>query len=224
MQTVRIVYVLHQSAGDYPARFISSYNEHPPGIEHESIVVLNDLKATTEIQCLFSSLRNVRFLERDNSGADIGAYQHASRAYPSDFMMFFGTSSYFKRPGWLLQMLQAFLKHGDTLYGTTANRGSGAIQPHIRTTGFAISSSLLNKHPVHVTDVGRHGPRYEWEHGKTGLSSWIKSRGLSPLLVCWNGVYREPEWDSVTNGFHRGDQSALLCGDRLCTRPYFDGE
>ena len=219
--TIKIVFVHHPGGESYALRFIQSYNENPPGADHESIVVLNGLKETTEIQCLFSSLRNVRFLERDNSGADVGAYQEVARKFPAEMMAFFGTSTYFKGPGWLLRMATAFCKYGDTLYGTTANRGSGSIQPHIRTTGFFLSPSLFNQYPIRVTDTGRHGPRYEFEHGKTGLTSWVKARRLSPLVVSWNGIYREEDWDNVPNGYHNGNQSALLCGDRLTENPYW---
>ncbi len=118
-------------------------------------------------------------------------------------------------------MWGVFLKHGDTLYGSTANMGNGgAIFPHIRTTGYFLSTKLLNQYPHRITGAGRFGDRYEYEHGKTGLTTWIKERRLQPLLVSWTGVHREPEWDHVPNGFRNGDQSNILCGDRLSRKPY----
>lgn len=219
--TVAIVYIFPANAGEqytqHAIRFIQSYIANPPGIAHESIIVLNGASRCTEIECLFSSLQNVRILEHDNSGYDIGAYQKAAAEVPADLMMFFGSTAYLKRPGWLLRMLQARMKHGDTLYGTHGNRGAGGVQPHVRTTGFAISTSLLNQYPHRAT---RPEHRYEWEHGTTCLCSWIKKRGLIPWIVAGDGDYQWEQWDLIPNGFHRGNQSNLLCGDRMTLIPY----
>lgn len=220
---IGIVYIYPANAGpqftDYAIRFVRSYNENPPAVAHDSIIVLNGAKRTTEIECLFSSLQNVKFLEHDNSGLDLGGYQAASRNFPCDLMAFFGSSTYFKGSGWLLRMLQAKIKHGEALYGVMGNRGDGKVNvfPHIRTTGFWLSTALMNQHPVRVT---RSDQRHAWEYGPVGLTSWVYKRGLKVLVVGWSGEYEWKDWDLIVNGFHRGNQSDLLCGDHISEPPY----
>lgn len=222
--TVSITYIYPANAGpqftDYALRFVKSYNENPPAVRHDSIIVLNGAKRTSEIECLFSALQNVKFLEHDNSGYDIGGFQEASQRFPSDLMAFFGASTYFKGPGWLLRMLQAKIKHGEALYGVMGNRGETyprKVYPHVRTTGFWLSTELMNKHPVRVT---RPEQRYEYEHGRTGLTSWVYQQRLKVFVVSWSGEYEWKDWDNIPNGYHKNNQSALLCGDHLAEPPY----
>ena len=180
---------------------------------HDTIVALNDARVTPEITCMFSSLPNVTFLERPGGIAqDIGAYQEAAATFPSDLMVFFGGRSYFRRGGWMDRVVTSYLKRGDTLFGATANRGDGHAQPHIRTTGFWISPRLFNQYPHKITT---NEERYPFEHGQNCLTSWIKRIGRIPYLVSWDGEYVWKDWDSVTNGFHRGNQSNVLFGDRV---------
>jgi len=204
---------------DMAIKFIESYNQNPPGVQHESIIVLNGAKQTAELDCMFSSLQGVKFLEHDNSGFDVGAFQLASRTYPADMMVFFGSSAYFKGPNWLLRMAQAKNKHGEALYGCMGNRGDNRVRvwPHIRTTGFWLSSELMNKHPMRVTKPEQ---RYEYEHGKDGLTSWVYKRGLKVFVVSWTGEYEWKDWDSIPGGFRNGNQSNILSGDRLTCGAY----
>lgn len=219
-----ITYIFPANAGEqhtqYALRFIQSYNANPPAIDHETIVVLNAAKVTPEIQCMFASLRNVTFLERDGSAMDIGGYQDAAAKFPCDLMAFFGGSTYFKGGGWLLRMLQVYLKHGPALYGVMGNRGDSKVNvwPHVRTTGFWTTTDLMNRYPHRIV---RNDQRYEFEHGKTCFANWIKVQGLKSWITTWTGEYLWDHWDIIPNGFHRGDQSALLCGDRLSEPPFY---
>lgn len=192
---------------------------YPAGYDHTMVVVCNGSPITPEAESLFGDIPNVVFVEHDNSGYDLGGFQKVSREIPGDLMVFFGATAYIRGAGWLDRMVDAWKKHGDTLYGTTANRGHAAagVQPHIRTTGFFLSSSLFNQYPHQVT---RPEHRYEFEHGRTCLTTWIKSRRLIPWLVYWAGEYQEAGWDSAPNGFRGGNQSNLITGDRLTRVPY----
>ena len=60
-------------------RFVYSYAKHPPGYPHDTIIACNCGSPTEETKGLFKPLPKVSFLEHDNSGYDIGAFQHASR-------------------------------------------------------------------------------------------------------------------------------------------------
>ena len=153
MKTV-IVYVYASAAGakydDYAIRFLMSYYANPPGIEHDTTVVLNGSKATSETTCLFGSLPNCNFIEHDNSGYDIGAFQRAARDVPCDLMVFFGASTYFPRPGWLLRMASVFQRFGNAQYGAMGNGGDKRVNvwPHIRTTAFWMNPKLMNEYPT----------------------------------------------------------------------------
>jgi hypothetical protein len=219
-----VVYVYAVIAGqkydDYAFRFLMHYQAFQPGIEHDSVVVLNGIRANSELTCLFSCLPNCSFLEHDNSGYDIGAFQLAARKVPCDLMVFFGASSYLRGGNWLKRMSQAYELHGNALYGAMGNRGDGGFNvfPHIRTTGFWLDPKLLNAYPMAVTQASE---RYQFEHGRNCLTQWVGRQGLRSFVVSWHGEYLSNYWDAFANGFHRGDQSELLVGDRLSEPPFY---
>lgn len=219
-----VVYVLPLCAGDrhfdYALRFLESYHTHPPMEEHDTAVVLNGGKASSEITCLLSTLPNCMILEHDNSGFDIGAYQFAARTVPCDLMLFLGVSTYFKGAGWLKRIRQSFEDYGNALYGAMGNMGDKKtnVFPHIRTTGFWMPPALLNAYPMKAKT---HDERYQFEHGQNCLAEWIHKKGMHRWVVTWDGAYRWSQWDSIPNGFHRGDQSALLMGDHISEPPYY---
>lgn len=224
---VVVVYVYAPGSGancdNYLFRFLKCYHDFPPGIEHETVIVLNGIRATSEITCLFSPLKNCGFIEHDNSGYDIGAFQCAARNVPCDMMVFFGASTFFTRGGWLLRMASAFRNHGNAQYGAM---GSGAelganVWAHIRTTAFWMPPQLMNEYPKIVRDpAGRH----PFEHGKDCFTEWLKKRGLASWEVTWNSEFIVRNWGSDPNGFHRGNQSGLLAGDRMCEPPYYSAK
>lgn len=221
---VSIVYVYAPVAGAkyefYACRFLDSYYHNPPGADHETIVMLNGSHETSELNCMFGPLPNLRFIQHDNSGYDIGAFQHASRDCNSEMIVFFGSSTYFYRPGWLLRMRQAFTKYGNAQYGAMGNRGNLAVRvwPHIRTTAFWMSPQLMNAYPKIVR---RKEERHPFEHGPECFTSWAKSKGVKSWVITWERDLTWQDWDSDPNGFHRGNQSNLLAGDHISERPYY---
>ncbi len=221
---IAIVYVFPMCVGqkyfEYAVRFLETYHSHPPLIEHETVVVLNGGTVSSEVTCLFSELPHCHFIERDNSGYDIGAYQSAARSTDCDLMVFFGASTYLKLNGWLRRMVEAFDRHGDTIYGAMGNRGNLAIgvYPHIRTTAFWMTPKLFNAYPGIIR---KKEQRYGFEHGKNCLTEWVKKSGKKPLVVTKNGAYEWALWDADANGFHQGNQSAMIAGDRISEPPFY---
>lgn len=219
-----IVYIFAGAAGqryvDYSYRFLESYHSNLPGIDHDSIVVLNGLKENPELSCLFSSLPNLCFMEHDNSGYDIGAFQKAARTIPADLMVFFGASTFYIRPGWLRRMVTAYEKHGPAQYGAMGNRGDMHVNvwPHIRTTAFWMEPQLLTQYPIVVS---RNEDRHPFEHGRNCFTGWVTKRGLKSWVVTWSGEYEWRNWDIDPEGFSRGQQRNLLAGDHLCEPPYY---
>lgn len=218
---VCIVYIypstFNGASDDYVARFLGSYVRNPSQIEHRSIVVLNGGKQDSQLACMFSPLKNLTFFEHDDSGWDIGAFQHVAREVDCDMMVFLGTSAWIKGPGWLDRMANAFEKHGDHLYGVMGNQGFYPVHPHIRTTGFWMRPGLLNEYPVRVVDQSQ---RYPFEHGQECLTRFVWNKGKKAIVVTWSGEYEYPNWDSIPNGYHQGNQTALLIGDRISDPPF----
>lgn len=217
--TVDLVYVYPGEAYLPQAlRFIESYHLNPPHVEHNTVIALN---CQRDDNCaLFESMRNVRFHQHDNSGYDIGAFQSASRASTADMIVFLGASAYCRRPGWLLRMANAFNRRGGShLYGCMGNQGvpQVGVLPHIRTTGFWLAPGLMNRYPHRVSTPGG---RYPFEHGPECLTQWVRNQGLRAFVCDWTEEYEYPNWDSIENGFHRGNQSGLLTGDHLSEPPY----
>ena len=221
---IAVVYVCPLDAGEqhvtYALRFLQSYNANPPASDHISVIALNGTRLSSEVECLFSCLPNLKFIEHDDSGWDIGAYQRAAKEVPCDLMVFLGGSTYFKRAGWLQRMALSFQHRGRAIYGCMGNRGDAKVnvQPHIRTTGFWMPPDLMNNYPLRCTE---NSQRYGIEHGPECLTTWVTRQGLKAWVVTWNGDYLWAQSDEIENGFHRGNQSALLVGDRLTEPPYY---
>jgi hypothetical protein len=205
---------------DKAVTFLETYHQHPPGMDHKTVIVCNGVPANDETRFLFASMPNVEFLNHDNSGLDCGGYQAAARSVDADLLVFFGSTTYFKRAGWMLRMVQAYEKHGDCLYGTMGNQGHQAVGvwPHVRTTAFWMSRNLFNRYPIQVT---RNEQRYAFEHGVDGLTSWVLRQAKKVLVVTWEGEYSVQLCDGAPGGFHNGAQENLLVGDRLSCPPYY---
>lgn len=201
-------------------RFVDTYTHHPPLYPHEFIVVCNGSPPNDRTKDIFGPIQQTRFLEHDDSGWDIGAYQKAAQEVPCDLMVFLGGSAHFRRSGWLARMATVFIELGDAIYGSMGNTGvpTNGVYPHVRTTGFWMPPTLLNAYPVRVT---RREMRYEFEHGKTCLTGWITKQNLKAWIVSWDSVYPLQLCNTIPNGFHQGDQSALLTRDRLTEPPFF---
>ncbi len=218
------IYPLNGDGGfaDRACTFVASYVQHPPELEHETVIVCNGAVATETSRALFNPIPRCSFLHHDNSGWDIGGFQAAARAVPCDLMVFCGANAYFRKPGWLPRMVEVAAEYGDTLYGSTGNQGDTrvGVYPHVRTTGFWCSPKLMADFPHVVTQPGPV-ERYAFEHGQACLSNWVKAQGKQPWIAGWDCVKRLEECDSMPNGFHQGDQSNIVVGDRLTAPPYY---
>lgn len=219
---IAVIYVYPVAGGkfdDNAKRFAASYSSNMPLISHDLYIISNGSPSTATMLSMFNGIR-CKWKIHDNSGYDIGAYQMAAREIPCEMMVFFGSSTTFRKANWLERMWEAFKKHGNALYGTMGNQGDPAVnvKPHIRTTGFWMSPKLMNEYPHRIIQAAH---RYEFEHGKSCLTGWVTARGLKALVVTWDGEYEWPNWDSIPNGFHRGNQSALLCRDHISEPPYY---
>ena len=203
--------------------FVASYQRHPPGHEHDTLVVCNGEPASDTSKALFNPLPNVSFIDHDNSGWDIGAFQLAAKQSDADMMLFCGSYTYFRKPGWLLRMREVFEQFGSALYGCTGNQGDPncGVFPHVRTTGFWCDPKLLASYPLKVTQAGTGGERYKMEHGQDCFTGWVVRLGKQALIVGWDCVHEVTSCNAIPNGYHQGNQENLLVGDRLTAPPYY---
>jgi hypothetical protein len=210
----------------YAQRFIDSYLKYPPMFNHATIVVSNGGPPAGRAVQQFSWIKGSQFIQRENHGMDIGAYQLAASRDMYDMMVFFGGSCYFRGEGWLKRMVAAFEQHGDALYGCTGNQGDSRmtaqgmerVWPHVRTTAFWCRPGLINEHPLRVS---QNSQRYGYEHGPDGLTTWVLKTGRRAWIVGWKDIKELHECDSMEEGFHKGSQANILVGDRLCAPPYW---
>ncbi len=221
---IEVVYIWPAlSPGSYrelAERFVSSAITYPAMMDFQTTVVSNGAPPDAEIRGLFSMMPNVKFIQGSNAGYDISGFQEASAQSSADLIVFFGSTAYVRKPGWLVQMAAAFKRHGPTQYGSMGNRGDNrvAVWPHMRTTGFWTTPTLFNQYPVRVTNPGM---RFPFEHGPGCFTQWLKNQGLQTWLVTTQGEYLWDEWDSAPGGFHNGGQIYMLTGDRLTAPPYY---
>ncbi len=212
----------HQGFAPVALEFAQSYERNPPGLKHNTVIVCNGAEITEPSKDLFNPLPNRSYINRDNSGWDIGAFQAAAKASEADMLVFCGVHTYFRKPGWLARMHEVWLELGDTLYGSTGNQGDErfGVFAHVRTTGFWCSRALFNAYPHQVTEGGAGGQRYQMEHGKDCLTSWVIRQGKQPWIVAWDCVWPVQQCDQIPGGYHNGIQFNLLVGDRLTAPPY----
>lgn len=213
---MRLVVVYIYWCPNKAKEFIQTYRQFQAGLDHRLIVICNDGRADILKRQAFDGIPHL-MLEGDNIGYDIGAFQQVSEAMPCDLMVYFGSSSYLRGPGWLSRMAEAYSKHGPGLYGTMGHTGVGAIAPHIRTTCFWMEPRIMNQYPYRCA---RPQDRYPFEHGPQCLTSFVSHLGLNIMVVNWHGEYRWPQWN-VPNGYHSGRQTELIAGDRLSRPPFY---
>lgn len=201
-------------------RFVSTYVQHPPLMNHMMVVMSNGGPPNPQAYKQFSAIEHTKFLLHDNSGYDIGAFQKAASTIICDLMVFFGSSTYFRGPGWLKRMVEVYESLGDGLYGCTGNQGDRRVNvwPHVRTTAFWCSPKLLNEHPFRVGDPTQ---RYPYEHGEHCLTNFALSQGKSAWIVGWNEIKPLHVCDSMPGGYHNGTQHNLMVGDTLTHPPYY---
>lgn len=220
---VEVVYVYVgkiQTYQNWANKFLASYQANPPGYPHRTTIACNNGAPNGKLLEGFKQLPECTMMPHDNSGYDIGAYQHAAKDSTADLMLFLSASTYFQGPNWLKRIVESYVKHGDALYGTMGNRGDAhvGVNRHIRSTAFWMTPGLFNQYPVKVNATAL---RYTFEHKPECITEWCLSRGIKAWVVSWNGEYEWEHWDDFPNGFHRGDQSQVMIGDHINLPPYY---
>lgn len=191
---------------DLCARFCSTWNSWPPGVDCDLIVACQGGPLDTETALLFAGI-NAKFWPRVNDEArDLGAYIEASKTICKDYdmLMCLGESVYFHRAGWLKRLTEATQRYGPGMYGPFATH---VVRAHLQTTAFFCAPKFLREYPLSVTD---RKSRYEFEHGERALWRRLHARNIPVKLVTWDGEWAPGQWRMPKNCLWRGDQSNCM--------------
>lgn len=202
-------------------RFVDTYRRFPGHADHTLVVVSNGEPPDHNTTRLFDTLPKVSYFLHDDSGWDIGAYQHVARDIKADLMVFMGGSAYLRREGWLKRIEEVANQYGTkNLFGSMPSGGNGAgVWDHIRTNGFWMHPEVMLGYPVLIHDPGQ---RYPFEHGSNCLTQWCaRTLKVGVAAVTFDGVYGMDKWQNIPEGFRNGQQKALLIGDRLSCPPFY---
>lgn len=191
----------------FQQRFLATYRQHYPNVEHELVVCCCGGDVTDEARRAYKDF-NPTFMSYMGAGWDIGAHQSMARQLDCDFAVFLATPVYFWRADWLQKLVDAFESYGDGLYGPMA---SYEHAPHIRTSCFGCSPQRFRQYPHNIDS--RERARF-FETTDWNFSRWFKEQGLPVKMVTADGAYDEPDWRTPVNIFRRGDQSNCLVRDR----------
>jgi hypothetical protein len=204
------VVIVYITVRDNPAlvshagHFVDSYRCHPPGFEHQLLVVCNGGRLSRQNEAIFAPVKHNMIIRPNDPGWDISAYIEAAKAMDSDLQVCLGESVYFNREGWLARTVECWQKHGDGMYGYFS---SYLVRPHLNTTAFAVSPKyLLEYQPVPRDQKAR----YEFEHGTKALWRRIVESGGTARLVTWDGCWEPQLWRKPENVLWKGTQSNCL--------------
>jgi hypothetical protein len=124
MRNIGVVYLYRFLEGEDPVRrFVASYRNHRPGVDHDLYVVLKgfpDGNSLAQGRRLFSDIQ-AQYLEQADIGLDIGSYRHAARIVESRRLLFLNTFSQIQADNWLYHFDQAL---GDQRVGLVGATGS----------------------------------------------------------------------------------------------------
>src|SRR6516164_4243591 len=169
-------------AGDhhlsFAYRFLQTYLNFPPMIEHELIILTGPGDEAEAVE-IVAACNRVKVVPTPDFAKDLSRYETWVKQSTAECVMMLGGSTYCRRPGWGLRAFTAFQQMGrNNLYGACGHTGAGPVRPHLRSTGFWGSPSMLARYPGWPrNEIGR----YTAEHGSGCMSDWFASQGAT----CW---------------------------------------
>jgi hypothetical protein len=237
-----VVYLVWGPLGRDPIeRFAASYSEHPAGLEHRLVMVLNGVKhGHMSAGCRSIGDRlGADCIALDRPVIDLDAYAISARELKSNRLCFLNTYSEIIAPGWLAA-LDAPLEHSEIgLAGATGSYESALTaaprplkpflarkfppfpNPHIRTNAFTIERQLMLALDWPPSPKKRRA--LELESGKCSITRQVWQRGLRAVVVGRDGqTYDRDEWQQ-SHTFRSGNQQNLLVADNR-TRQYMDAD
>jgi hypothetical protein len=216
-------------------RFLASYREHSPGVDHRLVVALAGPECDrAPWRQLFAAVPHEE-LEL-GEGIDLDHYRAAVDRVTAERYCFVNTVSVILADGWLGDLDRALQAPGVGMAGATGSFESpNAVRPgplrklrpghesfpnpHLRTNGFALSRELLLAldWPTGLNKL----EAVALEGGSRSLTRQVQGRGLAPVVVGRGGVAYPPERWRQSATFRVGEQENLLLSDNR-TRHYED--
>ncbi len=205
------------------AAFRDSYCRWPAGVAHRLYLVYKGFEnagGLTKALHLFRDLPH-QAIHVDDEGFDIKAYFTAASQVAAGKVCFLNTASRICGSNWLLKLAVNMTDDAVGLAGCTASyeapqhpgyRNNSFPNPHIRSNAFLIRRhQFLAMRPT--VSIRCKTDAHVFEHGTTGMSRQILSKGLRIVLVGRDGRgYDVAEWPrSMT--FRQGAQANLLVVD-----------
>jgi hypothetical protein len=223
--------------------FVSSYRQHPTGVQHRLVVVLNGFHDRTDAR-LAQVKRALQGIEHEplhtpRPLVDLGAYRWAAERVDARQVCFVNSYSRPVADGWLRLLAAPHVRAEVGLTGIGGSYESAYTaapvwlrrrrrrdflpfpNPHLRTNGFMVSRELLLSLEWPTPDT--KPAAWAIESGKRSMSRQVWERGLDVLVVGRDGgAYARDRWrDSAT--FRSFDQSNLLIADNR-TAQYQDAQ
>lgn len=203
----------------FSLRFARTFEQFPPGIDHELVVVSCGKPIGEDQMHLYRNITD-RYECYEGGGWDLGAYQTIARGLDCDLVVCLATPVHIKREGWLRRFAEVYGKYGEGLYGAMASYEN---YPHIRTSAFAFTPEMIRKYP-HEIDSRDKCFRFECGCDSKGtplfldwcFTDWVCTIGKPALMLTWDGIHAIHQWRTPPNIFRRGDQSNCIVWDRHC--------
>jgi len=239
VSAVCLVHLVWAPLGAEPVRrFVRSYTEHPPGLGHRLLVVLNgfdDGEVPREVTAALDAVEH-ETLRPQQPVQDLAAYRLAAeRAAWAERMCFVNSHSEPLADGWLAKLDAQLSRPRVGIVGATGSHESQFSSaarpfrpwrsrfyppfpnPHVRTNGFMLRRSDML---ALEWSIGRSkSSAHRLESGKAGITRQLLARGLQPLVVDRDGRGHAPEAWAVSRTYRSGEQEGLLIADNR-TRHY----
>jgi hypothetical protein len=243
VSSICLVHLVWAPLGPEPlARFSRSYNDCPPGPDHDLLVVLNgfgDGPIPAPFAAELAALGQHATLRPRRAMQDLAAYRLAATVADAPVLCFANSHAQPLVPGWLGMLHERLREPGTGIVGATGSHESTfsaaprplkplrGLQyppfpnPHLRTNGFMLRrADLLSLDwPTGRSKSAAH----QLESGKRGITRQLLDRGLRALVVGRDGRGYEPDRWPASGTFRCADQDNLLIADNR-TRQYADAD
>jgi hypothetical protein len=123
---IALVHLIWGPAGELPLRrFVTSYRSHPPGVDHELVLLLNGVDEPTRgmVDEVVGELPHRR-LELDSPAQDLSAYALATERLSHDRLCFLNSYSEALADGWLAKLNDALEQPRVGMAGATGSWAS----------------------------------------------------------------------------------------------------
>ena len=202
-------------------RFIKSYLQHPPGIDHTLYIFYKDFAGAPDLAWAreqFSVLGNrVEILNHLDSKTTAGCTDVCGDVQER-LICPLNSSGEIMHDAWLLRLYSTFAERGVGLVGCT---GSRVANLHIRDTAFLMDRKRYATVASQFdwVDPSRSGA-LDFEHGPNNLTIQTMRDNLKVFVVEKNRAIEPNEWPSPTT--YQGNLHNVLVHDRGA-RDYQDG-